>query len=536
MTARLRAFLDREATDTGLPVRTLLGVALVVHVAMAFIAVNPWHPDEQFQILEFAWVRAGLAPAGGLPWEFAAHIRSALQPTLAVALLKVLRGLGVTSPYPWAFLLRLLTVAAAFVVMLQVIAHAARILGPRGRRVVWLTSLFLWFVPFLHFRFTSENLGGLALTAAIPFLEGLEGEGPSRDGHDAVAGVLLGLSFLFRFQMALAFVPLLLWLGLHRPRGWRRAVRIALIIVGVVAVGALVDRWFYGAWVLTPWNYVRVNILEGVATTFGTAPWYAYFVQFPLWAAPPLGVALLLLVVVAVSWRPRSPWVWATVGFVVGHMLVPHKELRFLFPLLYALPVLLAFGVEAVESRVPGGQWRTVTAWVLGLQNVVLLALLLTPSIHHGKEFDWHYLHFLWQTAEAHPGQPVYVLDTEGSPYRVWDWDTNVYRHPRVQGVTYQPGDTLSTLVPEGVPPDRLLVMTRSDSLPDLVGARSFDLVYVAEPGYRIMARWVGLENAGFIRWLERVDRWTNSEWVRRVYEVHRPDARPASGVTPPDR
>ena len=90
--SRVRRFLSEEAHATGLPVTTLLLGAVALHVTVTLLAVNPWHPDEHFQILEFAWARAGRAPVEGLPWEFAAKIRPTLQRvvrTLATKLSKV---------------------------------------------------------------------------------------------------------------------------------------------------------------------------------------------------------------------------------------------------------------------------------------------------------------------------------------------------------------------------------------------------------------------------------------------------------------
>ena len=53
--SRVRRFLSGEAHTTGLPVTTLLLGAVALHVTVTLLAVNPWHPDEHFQILEFAW-------------------------------------------------------------------------------------------------------------------------------------------------------------------------------------------------------------------------------------------------------------------------------------------------------------------------------------------------------------------------------------------------------------------------------------------------------------------------------------------------
>jgi hypothetical protein len=515
MTARLRAFLAEEGRATGLPLGALLALALVLHVGVTLRAVNPWHPDEHFQILEFAWARAGLAPLGDLPWEFAARIRPTLQPTLALGALGALRALGVESPYPWILALRLGTRALAFAGLVFVCARVAPTLGRTGRRTLWLSALVLWFLPLLTSRFTSENWGGLALVLAIPLLEA-----EPRRGRDFAAGALLGLAFILRFQMAFACGALVLWLLTRGAEGRARAARVVAGALPVVALGVLCDAWFYRGWVFTPWEYARTNLIEGVASTFGTSPWYWYLVQAPLWMAPPLGLALVVLCAVAVAARPRSPWVWATIAFVLGHSLIAHKELRFLFPMVYALPVLVAIGVDAVVRSASARAPLRPVGWLLAGQSVLLAALLLTPSVHRGKEFDWHFYRFLWESAQARPGETLYVLQSGDGPYRVWDLEGHVYRHPRVRPVAYGGETALAELVPPGTRPDAVLIVTRDRRPPRLQGAAGFDLEYGAESGYRRMARSLGLEDAAFVSWLERVDRWTDSQWVRRVYRV----------------
>ena len=45
-------------------------------------------------------------------------------------------------------------------------------------------------------------------------------------------------------------------------------------------------------------------------------------------------------------------------------------------------------------------------------------------------------------------------------------------------------------------------------------------LIYESEAGYVRMARPLGRRRAHIVTWLEVVDRWTVSQWKRRVYEV----------------
>jgi hypothetical protein len=529
MVTRLKRWLDAECAATGLPLPAMLATALAIHVWVTLLALNPWHPDEHFQILEFAWARAGLSPFADLPWEWGARIRPTLQPTLALGLLTALRAVGLDSPFLWVLLLRFASLALAFAVLLGVVAHVSPSLGRTGRQTLWITSLLLWFPPLFLGRFSSENLGGLTLAAAIPLVEG-SGSMRRRDG---AAGILLGLSFLFRYQMALAVLPVLAWVAMRRDAGgrreWERAGFMALAAAGVVASGALVDAWFYGEWVLAPWNYFRVNLLEGMAAHFGTSPWHFYLTRTPLFMAPPLGPVLMALALAGVVARPRSPWSWAAAAFLAGHSLIGHKEDRFLLPLVYMLPVLTAWGVEAAAGLGGAGPgwgkraWNALLragAWVMIVQNGILLALVTTPSIHRGKEFDAHYMRFLWATAEQNPGDTIYVLQDAGSAYLSYDLDVSVYRHPSVRSVDHRPGDPLPAGVPADTPPARLLVLTGGDAPPSVAGARGFEGAYVAEPGYRVMARAMGMEGARWLGWLEKVDPWAGSAHARRLYRV----------------
>lgn len=514
----LRALLAREERATGLPLRWLVPLALLIHAVVAVVAVNPWHPDEHFQILEFAWARAGLAPLEALPWEWAARIRPTLQPTVALVLLEGLRAVGVTSPFPWMLLLRLGTLATAFFVLTWTCVRVGPTLGRSGRRALWLTAFLAWYAPLFLFRFSSENAAGLALVGAILVLEART---VARWRHDAAAGVLLGLAFVFRFQTAFASAALLAWLVMATaPRGFRRAMVVTAGAATVVAATTVLDAWFYREWGFTPWRYFQVNILEGVAGTFGTSPWYAYLLWTPLWMAPPLGLFLAGLVVAGVAARPRSPWSWALVAFLAGHSLVGHKELRFLFPVMGMVPVLVAYGVDRVWAAVARTGWMRPVVWSMAAQNVILLTLLTSPAIHRGREFDAHYLRWLWQHAEARSGEPVYVLQDEGSPYLIHGLEANAYRHPGVRGVAHVDGSGLPPAVPRNTPPERLLVLERGSHAPDMAGGRVLAPVYVAEAGYRRMARWLGAEHSGWLRWIEGVDGWTGSERARRVFPL----------------
>lgn len=516
---RFLRFLDAESNATGLALRPLLFTAAGIHLLVTLLSVNPWHPDEHYQILEFAWSRAGLASPDLLPWEWNAHIRPTLQPAMALVVLKALRALGVMSPFVWVALLRIGSVVLALAILLATFARVSGSLTRTGRQTLWLTGLFLWFTPLFLGRFTSENWGGMALVSAILLLTP---RAPS-ERADAAAGVLLGLSFLFRYQMGIPALAVVVWLlagtgtDAGRP-GWRRAATVVATAAAAAAVGILVDRWFYGMWVLAPLDYLRVNLFEGVANRYGVYPWWQYFVWATGWPLLPIGLALTGLVSLGALRHWRSPWGSALLAYVAVHSLIAHKEPRFLLPLLYLVPLLTAWGVEALPARV----WVARMGQALVLLNATLLLLPSIPALHYRKGLDWHYERAVWNYAERRPGQKIYVLqDLEPGDLR-----PSVYQHPRVVPVYFRNDGPLPAEVPKELHPGQALLVTFGSETPSVRGADIGRRVYVSESGWRIMARQAGIEDQ---RWVEALDRWDDwySDLPRRVWEVRLRSAGP---------
>src|SRR5579859_2983218 len=85
---------------------TLFAASLVLHLVAAHCGVGYYHPDEQFQIIEFGGSKLGLVPLATLPWEFAAHARPWLLPAFFRVLAGAWRLVGVENPFVWAESLR----------------------------------------------------------------------------------------------------------------------------------------------------------------------------------------------------------------------------------------------------------------------------------------------------------------------------------------------------------------------------------------------------------------------------------------------
>ncbi len=321
----IRSFIE-------LPERWGILILLFTHLLAAVYSTGFHHPDEHCQILEFANHAVGrVEDPALLRWEHGARIRPWLQPLLHAAVMKPAIVAGIYEPFNFAGLFRLLY-GLINILALWSLWKAFRdrdSIDPKW--FLWIS--LIWFFPYLHVRTSSENLSGIFLTFAAARM--VAGRSPG------LTGILFGLAFLARYQIALGLVglaPLLL----IRDRGFRKSHFILLGgFLGSMSAGLLLDRWFYGTWTLTPWNYFKVNLIDGVAATYSPHPWYQYFVWIlmlnPLWSVPLFAGAVRYCLV---RWKDGlAAFVWA---FFLLHMVMTNKDMRFLFPVLNLVAVMTA--------------------------------------------------------------------------------------------------------------------------------------------------------------------------------------------------
>lgn len=349
--------------DLARTLKRSLAILAGVSIITAWFSNTFYFPDEHYQVLEFMGYKLGITPASELPWEFEARIRPWLQPLLYFLIARPLMALGITDMFAIVFVLRLLT-GLLSVAALAVFARAVveTIEGDAQKRAFVRYLPFFGFLPYLFVRTASETLSaafvaiglGLALNAKSSRLL-------------VLSGLMCGLAFEARYQTAVMGIGLFAWLAVIARV--RVAGLAAFVGGGLISLllGALADRWGYGAWVFPPWDYFQVNIVQGVAAkTFGREPVFAYLYLLP--AQLFFAVTLVLMAAMIAMWlrNPRHLLTWTTLPFVLLHVAVAHKEARFLFPLAI---VATAFPVLGFSPLLP--RWQGVFARMWGWRHSV---------------------------------------------------------------------------------------------------------------------------------------------------------------------
>jgi phosphatidylinositol glycan class B len=511
---RLASLATLRTCLPGTRVSRLVAAAVGIHVLTAWFNGGYLHPDEHWQILEFAWHRLGHEPATVLPWEFAEQMRPALQPWLAAGVITAMQWAGVFTPLLAAFLLRLASALLGLWVSLWLCAFVLpSIRQQQYRRMAFYGTLFLWTAPFLHARFSAEGWGGALTFGGLTLLLAADAA-YSRDGREpggslpvrlppragtavalaACAGFAWGLAFFCRLQMAPAIVGAGLWFVAIRRGSWRLVGVAAAGFVVAVAANVAIDHWLYHAWLFTPLRYFDVNVLQGKASAWGTSPWWMVAAPFLLMVLPPFSIVALALLIIGAWTCRRHALVWTVVPFVAAHAAVPHKELRFMAPMIFAIAPLVALSFDNLPARLAAwldgprrAALRAFLWWTFVVSNAVALAIVtFIPALP-----TYPLIQQVWHAGRDHPVRLLF-LPQSLYVHQLSDWHRmRFYQPDTVSEIKVSDGPDLITAL-NAPPGTRVLVLHTGVKPPAVLTAAGCDCVIRAASPSRTLRQIYG--------------------------------------------
>jgi hypothetical protein len=321
-----------------------LFIAVVIRIWLALDDHSVFWPDEIYQSLEPAH-RAAFG-YGLIPWEFRDGARSWAFPAILAPALWIIDAVGIRNSLVLVSAARMVMLAFSIAGIAACIEYARRICGkPAGVLAAVSLALFPPLLVFSH-RTMQENASA-PLVAFIPLLLLTPGKAAARN-----AGFVAGLATLLRFQCGL--VAFVFFASLLARRRWLESRAYAVAAATILLGGGLLDLVTWG----TPFHsfiaYVRFNLLQGGASTFGVEP-PGYFVT-TLWSsAGPVVVLFGLGLLVALARVPAT--VVACLTFLALHSAIPHKEFRFLVPVLPLMVSASAIGLAMLVQRTRAPVW-----------------------------------------------------------------------------------------------------------------------------------------------------------------------------------
>jgi phosphatidylinositol glycan class B len=440
--------------------RYIFLAALALYLVTAWFNKGFW-PDEHYSVIEFAAYKMGMISPDEMDWVFRLRIKSAFQPFIALYVIRALQAISIEDPYIQVFVLRLLTALLA-VFSIRFFTNACKgMVRAEFHTAYLLLSYFIWFLPLINVRFMSETWSGIFLLNALAVLI----KNNFRSQQYFLVGVLLGLSYLCRYQNALFAFGLFLWLILIRKEKLQDLAKLLVSGLVVLLFGILIDSWLYGEFVLTAWNYFYVNLVEDVASNYGTEAWWNYFYSIFRFGFFPISIPIIISFLWLIFKKPRNIFIWIILPFFIVHSLIPHKELRYVFPAVNLVPIILMLAYQ--ELRWDPGKWRKPGRLALRTLIWILIAIncigVVTVSLKPANTVT-NVTHYI----RKHYGdQSIHLISYNNSnPYYQRGLVASFYMEKDLQDVTLGSLEKLSdTLLLQNRV--NLLVLTREDAASD---------------------------------------------------------------------
>ncbi len=404
--------------------RQIYLIAFILFIFTAFMSAGFFHEDEHFQLLEFANYKMGNVQSADLPWEFEQQMRPTFQVGIVYLVFSAMKSIGIFDPFTMTTILRIMAACLSFFALYKFF-HKYKTEFSNQTAVKWFAGLsfFLWYVPFISVRFSSESFGVIFMLLAIAYYH-TTGHKKTSPLNYLMIGLFLGLSFISRYQMGFMILGMGLWVLIIRRESIKTIVLMFLGFLMSIGIGILCDYWFYGNWVVSAYNYFYQNLVENKAAGFGTSPFWFYTMNTPLFVFPLFGLVIVPCVIAFFIKYPRHLVTWLLIPFLLIHHFIGHKEMRFLFPVAPFLPFVIIMVLEK-WNWIKKLRFLKYPFWVLNI--LFLLIMSCKPAYDNLGVFK-----YLYRKAE---NRPVYFIGDQ-NPFRMWI--------PEIAKQPYRPGVDLT--------------------------------------------------------------------------------------------
>lgn len=354
----------------------LLKVAVftvILRLVNCVLVQTSFVPDEYWQSLEVS--HRMVFDYGYLTWEWEAGIRGFTYPLFFAVLYKILHLLNYDTATFLIWLPRVvhaLLAAFADVKFFLLIRTLETEDVARWTFFCHLCSWFSWFCCTRTLTNTTETVLTCLALVYFPL--------PGSKSHSSKRYLsLVALAVVVRPTALIVWFPLLMY------HFWQEESKLKLITRSYIPIGmsailmsAFIDCLFYEKWTLVQLNFIKFNILHGVADFYGSHPWHWYFTQgFAVVIGPHLP---FFIHGCGLAFRKYRILLATVVWTIAVYSLLPHKEFRFIYPV---LPFCMIFcGISLAHLKA----WRRTAAGFLLLSNLVLA--LYTGLIHQRGTLD----------------------------------------------------------------------------------------------------------------------------------------------------
>jgi len=196
------------------------------------------------------------------------------------------------------------------------------------------------------------------------------------------------------------------------------------LFIGLFVGGLLLalDTYLFGSLIVTPWEFLKVNVLEEIGSFYGTHPWYWYF-SSGLPAILGISIVPFFLSIFAAikswdEWKPQQPIFISIILTIFVYSLLPHKEFRFL---LQILPLCLYCISQFLSD------WsRTKSSLLIWFVAVVILVSNVIPAGYLGYVHQQGTVKVMdrlagiardYKSEDGRPAKILFMMPCHSTPY-----------------------------------------------------------------------------------------------------------------------
>ena len=226
------------------------------------------------------------------------------------------------------------------------------------------------------------------------------------------------IAFVGRNTSIVGWIPLLAIKVLMEGSLLPFLMSAVLVAIPLMGLSVAIDSAYYGGseWTFTSINFLKVNILENLSKYFGTDPWYQYlfiwgFIIFL--AVYPFVLYANSFGHIKIAWsKGQTPYLtYYNLFYFIVFSLIPHKEMRFLLPILpFALLLTGEFYAQTLKNH----------------PVILRLSLFLNWFLTIGfTSFQYLFHHRSWEIpayliAKGEQIHSLHTIERFSAPYYSW--------------------------------------------------------------------------------------------------------------------
>lgn len=331
---------------------------LLLRILSVFVVKTWYVPDEYWQSLEVGHkLTFGY---GYMTWEWSKGIRSYIHPLSIAAVYKALAWLGLDQVEYLVLVPRIIQALLS--------AFSDYCFYRWSSNSKW--SIFLIATSWFWFYTATRTLVNTVETCLTTIALSLYPRHHQPDSHKFLW--IVALVCFIRPTAAILWFPLCI---IHMRKSIHSVAELLIkrylliaIIVGAAVVA--IDSYAYGQFIVTPYEFFKVNVLENVGSSYGQHPWHWYFTVGLPTILGPFTLPFLVAVVQTLQHRhiyPDRCNLLIAILFALGvYSCISHKEFRFILPL---LPICLYITADSLKN------WSCnasrITIWFVALTLIV---------------------------------------------------------------------------------------------------------------------------------------------------------------------